>query len=77
MRRCMTPEEVQVWAARWKLVNETEIKELRATSLDVKFRQLAALMFTPYFPGEKETREEDVAATRAIWQRLRAAYGTR
>lgn len=72
-----TREEAQAWAARWKLVNDAEIAELRSTPIDVKFRQVAALMATPYFEGEQENRDLDVAATRAIWQKLRAAYVNR
>jgi hypothetical protein len=72
----MNPE-IQAWKERWRRVNQFEIDELRATPLDVKFRQLAALMASVDSFGWRESLEADDAAGYDRWQRLRQAYAHR
>jgi hypothetical protein len=40
----ITPDDARRYLERWKLVEEREIAELRNTPIEIKARQLAALM---------------------------------
>ena len=40
----VTPDDARRYLDRWKLVEEREIAELRNTPIEVKARQLGALM---------------------------------
>jgi hypothetical protein len=74
-KRRMTREEARAYVARWKLVNQAEIEELRATPTVVKLRQLAALMASVDELGLREALSEGEAEVRERWRRLREAYG--
>jgi hypothetical protein len=71
----LTREEARAFADRWRLVNEAEAAELRATPLDRKLAQLAALMTSARALGWETTDEAEVEAVRARWNRLRALLG--
>lgn len=60
---------------RWRLVEEQEILELRSTPMEIKARQLAALMAARHLFSEDRNRENEVAEVRARWARIRRAYG--
>ena len=71
----MTKEDADAFRARWKLVNHAEREELRATPVEVKFRQLAALMASVEQLGWTQALAEEEAEVRERWNRLRKAYG--
>ena len=70
----MTSEEARAFAARWKLVADEERRELRATTLEQKFAQTAALMESARALGWETTDAAEVEEVRARWNRLRALY---
>jgi hypothetical protein len=70
----MDREQARAYVERWKLVNETEIRELRETSVETKFRQLAALMESALALGWTTTDEAEVEAVRERWNRLRRLH---
>jgi hypothetical protein len=71
----ITSAEAQAYLERWKLVKEMEIVELRRTSMDVKLRQLSALMGSRELFGEDPERESGVRLVRDRWACLRQALG--
>lgn len=73
----MTRGEIDAWRRRWKLVNELELEELRSTSVDVKFQQVAALMGAVDFFGWREALADDDQVGYDRWQKLRQAYARR
>lgn len=75
-KRRMTAEEARAWKARWKLVHDFEVEELRRTSPAVKFRQFTALLEWSLRVGRgqrSEKAEREVGEVRERWQRLRKA----
>jgi hypothetical protein len=62
MKRPMTKAEGRAFKRRWRLVNEFEKKELQRTSLETKFRQLAALMASAKQLGWDDALSEGEAA---------------
>ncbi len=77
MRRKLTKGEAQAFRKRWNTVNEAERKELRETSAVNKLRQRAALMGSVRQLGWTRLLEEEEAAVRDRWNRLREVYGRR
>jgi hypothetical protein len=69
----ITPAETQAYIKRWELVKEIELVELRRTSMDVKLRQLSALMASRDFFGVDSEREKGVLLVRDRWASLRQA----
>jgi len=56
-----------------RLANAIEIRELRETSVDLKFRQLASVMAAAqHFPDPK--RDEEVEIVRKRWPALKVKY---
>lgn len=74
MSRRMTSEEARAFAARWALVAEAEEEELRATPLERKFAQLAALMASARALGWETHTPEEIDEVRARWNRLAKVY---
>jgi hypothetical protein len=70
-----TRADAQAFAARWKLVNRHEERELRRTSSLQKLRQLAALMASAEEMGWTEALVAEDDAVRQRWLRLRRADG--
>lgn len=69
------PTEATSYLARWQDVNRREAADLRATPLDVKFRQLCALAASrAAFPVDPD-RGAGAAAVAARWHRIRIHYG--
>ena len=75
MKRRMTVGEARAFAARWRLANDAEIAELRATSPAVKLKQLAALMSSAGPMGWTEALAAEENEVRQRWIKLRKAYG--
>jgi hypothetical protein len=71
----MTPEQVRAYFARWELVRAAEAAELRHTTMQTKFQQLAALMASRHLFGPEPDREAQVLEVRARWTRLRRTLG--
>ncbi|HEY4970748.1 MAG TPA: hypothetical protein VII35_12645 [Steroidobacteraceae bacterium] len=71
----ITPTEAQAYFKRWELVKEVDLIELRRTSMDVKLRQLSALMASRGLFGVDPERENGVQLVRDRWARLRQALG--
>ncbi len=74
MKTKITKADATVFCARWKIVNDAERMELRATTMRRKFRQLAALMASVDKFGWMESVVEEESEVRARWNRLRKAY---
>jgi hypothetical protein len=62
----ITPTEAQAYFKRWELVKEIELVELRRTSMDVKLRQLSALMASRGLFGVDPERENGVQRSRLM-----------
>jgi len=75
VKRRMTKAEIEAFAARWKLVNRSEERELRKTSSLQKLRQLAALMASVDDFGWAEALAAEDEEVRRRWVKLRRAYG--
>ncbi len=75
VKRRLTPEQARSFVDRWRLVNEAEIAELRATPIEDRFRQLAVLIASVEELGWAQALEAETEITRERWQRLRRAYG--
>jgi hypothetical protein len=71
----ITPAEARAYFKRWELVKEIELIELRRTSMDVKLRQLSALMASRDLFGVDPERENALQLVRDRWARLRQALG--
>jgi hypothetical protein len=69
----ITPAEAQAYFKRWELIRELELIELRRTSMDVKLRQLSALMASRRLFGVDAERENGVQLVRDRWAGLRQA----
>ena len=71
----VSPEDARQYLERWKLVEEREIIELRNTPIEIKARQLCALMASRNLFREDPDRERGVREVQARWARLRKALG--
>ena len=72
MRKTLTRKEAQAFRRRWEMVNAAEQAELRATPLDDKLRQLAALMASVQSLGWTDVLAKEETEVRVRWNRLRA-----
>jgi hypothetical protein len=75
MGSSMTTSEAEAYFKRWELVEEVERLELRRASMDVKFRQLSALMASRDLFRVDPERESEVALVRERWACLRSLAG--
>jgi hypothetical protein len=69
----ITPAEAQAYCNRWESVKEIELIELRRTSMDIKLRQLSALMASRDLFVVDPDRESGVQLVRDRWALLRQA----
>lgn len=70
----MDRDELRAWMARWEIVNQHTIEELRALTLEQKFGQLETLVASAgLFPPGADDEEED-QRVHDLWMRLRARY---
>ena len=74
MKIHLTKADAAAFKARWAVVNRAERKELRATSVSRKLRQLAALMASVDKLGWTESLAQEESEVRLRWNRLRQAY---
>lgn len=75
MPRKMTRPEMLEYKRRWKLVNDRDLKELRSTSVEEKFRQLAVLFAFAKEMGWDKILASEVDEVRARWRKIRDFYG--
>lgn len=73
--KAMTQAEGVAFKARWAMVEAAERDELRATPMDKKVRQLAALMASVEKLGWDQALADEEHMAREQWRRLRGAYG--
>ncbi len=73
----MTKAEIQAWRDRWKLMNELDVEDLRQTPMDIKLKQLAALMASVDVFHARESLEADDQIGYDRWRKFRTAYGRR
>ena len=72
----ITPEAARLYLAQWSIVAEQEARQLRTTSMSIKFKQLAALMqSTRAFDDTVERRAAEATILQSRWQTIRRAYG--
>ena len=71
----ISSDEAEAYLARWRLVQEFELAELRRTSMEMKLRQLVALVAARDAFGPDPDRDLHVAEVRERWNRLRQALG--
>jgi hypothetical protein len=76
VKRHITKTEVKAFKARWKVVNAAERDELRKTSVEQKFKQLAALMRSAKKLGWTKALAAEEADVRGRWNRLRKIWGS-
>lgn len=74
----MTKEEVRAWKERWRLVNEYEIAETRAMTVEERLDALDAVyrMGTALFAG-REVRAPSKRDSCQHWARLRQLAAAR
>ena len=70
----LTKAEALAFRERWRLVNEREVEELRATPPEVKLQQFNTLLAWARQFGWTEALREGEAEVRERWVRLRKAY---
>jgi hypothetical protein len=71
VKKTLTRKDAQEFRRRWEMVNAAERAELRATPLDRKLQQLAALMASVQPLGWTNALTAEDAEVRARWNRLR------
>lgn len=69
----ITPEQAREYLNRWKLVRQTEIDQLRSTSMETKLRQLAVLMASRGLFNSNPGRERQAEELSDRWARIRKA----
>jgi hypothetical protein len=67
----ITPDEAHAYAARWAVVEEFELEELRRTPIETKLQQLTTLMAARDLFAADPEREKGVLEVRERWARLR------
>jgi hypothetical protein len=71
----LTKDQARAFRRRWELVAAAEREELRNTSPEIRFRQLAALFATAQSLGWDEALREGEEEVRERWKKLRASFG--
>jgi hypothetical protein len=71
----ITPAQATAYLARWREVNRQEADDLRATPLDVKFRQFCALTASRAVVPADPDRSAGAASVAGRWKRIRTYYG--
>ena len=70
----MNKSEEQEYVARYKIVNEFEIAELRSMSIEAKLEQTNALMAVARQMGWTQALADEESEVRERWVRLKRAY---
>ncbi len=73
MKSHMTKREAIAFKARWSAVNVAEVEELRATPMEQKARQLAALMASVKKLGWTKLLAAGESEVRERWNKIRRA----
>jgi hypothetical protein len=68
-------EDARAFKKRWEAINAAEREELRSTPIDLKLRQLAAMMTMARQLGWTQALAAEEDTARSQWCRLRRAYG--
>ena len=63
----LTKEEALAFEARWRLVNDTINEEIRTTPVEMKLKQLGALVASVYALGWDEKLREGEDEVRERW----------
>lgn len=74
MQPPLTKAEAEAYRRRWQLVNDAEREELRHTSVEQKFRQLAVLMGSCDALGRTEQLAQEEEDVGVLWIRLWKVY---
>ena len=74
MKRVLTKREAVAFKARWSMVNQAEINELRRTSIKRKAKQLATLIASVNTMGWSETLKSEESKARELWLRLKQKH---
>jgi polyhydroxyalkanoate synthesis regulator phasin len=69
----ITSEQAQEYLKRFELLEEAQIAERRRASMQLRFRQLSALMSSRHAFGVEAGRERELDLVRERWARLRQA----
>lgn len=69
----MTKAEAEEFTARWRLVNDATNEELRRSTVEERFRQLAILFEASHKLGWAERMGEGEEEVRDRWRRLKEA----
>jgi hypothetical protein len=70
----ITPEQARAFLDRWEMVREMEADELRASSMDLRLRQLSALVGSRQLFDADPKPERGVEEVRERWARIRRAF---
>ena len=73
----LTRSQARAFERRWRIVNAAERSELRRTTMDARFRQLAALMASASTVGGASAHATEDALVRRRWMAIRRALGDR
>jgi hypothetical protein len=71
----ITPQQALDYLERWKIVREREARELHATSMEERARQLGVLMTSRTLFECDPGREHLVEEVRQRWMRIHRAQG--
>lgn len=71
----LTREDLLEYRARWERVAELELEEARAAPFKKRWQELNAIFDLAYELGWLDIRDEqEIAAVRERWARLKARY---
>ena len=73
----MTTNQAQQYLRRWQLVAEAEREELCCTPIEIKIRQISALMQSARGLGWDTSNDEENSIAMKRWQHLREAFNAR
>jgi chromosome condensin MukBEF MukE localization factor len=71
----ISKSDAQAYLDRWSMVRDAERDELRIMPMELKAKQLAALMESRALFGDDLKRQKEVEEVRARWARLRKVLG--
>ena len=74
MKTLLTKADAVAFKTRWAVVNKAERKELRATPVSRKLRQLTALMVSVDKLDWTELLAQEESGVRSRWNQLRQSY---
>ncbi len=74
MKSHITKSEARAFKVRWAAVNSAEKEELRATPIEQKAKQLAALMESAAMTGWKDPVASEESVVRERWNELRRVF---